>query len=124
MSACGSDGCGLVLLVAEVSVGAEVAGLALVVSGDAGEEFVDVSLMTNVENEIIGRRLKDGMESDGQLNDAEIWAEMATSFSQDGDELLPDFLSQGGELLQRELFHVGWGINRIEKACHKVSGES
>ena len=84
----------------------------------AGEQLVDVGLVADVEDEAVGGRIENGMERDGQLDDAQIGPEMAARFGQNGDEFLADFLRQGRELLQRELFNVGGRINRVEKACH------
>ena len=102
----------------------EAAGLADGVEAVAasGEQLVDVGLVADVEDEVVGRRVEDGVERDGQLDHAEVRPEMAARLGQHGDEFLADFLGQRGKLLQRELFDVGGGINRVEKACHKCKG--
>ena len=48
--------------------------------GAAGEHFVDVSLVGHVEDKLIARRGEDAVQGDGQLDDAEIGAEVAAGF--------------------------------------------
>ena len=38
----------------------------------AGEQFVNIGLMTHVENKFVGRRVKDVMHGKSQLNHAKI----------------------------------------------------
>jgi hypothetical protein len=38
---------------------------------------MDVALVTDVEDELVLGSVKDAMEGDGELDDAEVWAEMA-----------------------------------------------
>ncbi len=90
----------------------------------AGEEFVDIGLVADVEDEIVGGSVENGVQGDGQLDHAEVGPEMAAGLGQDGDEFLANFLRQRGEFLRRQLFDVSRGINGVEKACHKVRGES
>ena len=86
----------------------------------AGQQLVDVGLVADVEDEAVGRRIEDPMQGDGELDDAEVGAEMAAGLGQNGDELVADFLGQGGQLINGQLFNVGRGIDRVEKACHKM----
>jgi len=44
-----------------------------------GEELVNVALMRDIENKLVLRGRKDAMKSDGQLDDPEIWAQMAAN---------------------------------------------
>ena len=89
----------------------------------SGKKLVDIGLVADVEDEIVRRRVEDAMKRDGQLDHAQIRPEMAARLGQNGDEFLAYFLGQDGEFVQREFFDVCRGIDRIEKACHKVRGE-
>jgi len=90
----------------------------------SGEKLVDVGLVTDVENEAVGRCVENGVERNGQLHHTEVWPEMAAGFGQNGNEFFANFLGQCGELLQRYFFDVRGRINRVEKACHMLRGES
>ena len=68
----------------------------------AGEEFVDVTLVGDVEDELVLRRPEDAVQRDGQLHDAEIRADMAAVLRRDGDEALTDLLSERGQLVRRQ----------------------
>src|SRR4029453_1214873 len=43
-----------------------------------GKHFVDVTLMADVHNESVVRRVKDPVQRDGQLNHTEIWPQRAS----------------------------------------------
>jgi hypothetical protein len=66
----------------------ELEGLA----GASGEEFVDIALVADVEDELVARGVEDAVERDGELDDAEVGAEVAAVAGGDLDELVPDLL--------------------------------
>jgi len=80
---------------------------------------VHVGLVADVENKAVRRRIEDGVERDRKFNHAEVWPEMAAGLGQNGNQFVADFLRQLGQLLHRDFFDVGGGINGVEKACHK-----
>jgi len=61
-----------------------------------GKHFVDVTLMTNVHNESVVRRVKDPVQSNRQFNDTEIWAQMPSGLGKDSDQFLPNLLRELG----------------------------
>ena len=70
----------------------------------AGQELVHIGLVADVENEAVGRCVENGMKRNRQLNHAEVGSEMTARLGEHRDEFLPDFLGEGGKLLQREFF--------------------
>ena len=46
----------------------------------AGEELVDIALVADIEEELVARRVEDSVQSEGELHDAEVRAEMAAGF--------------------------------------------
>src|SRR5438552_13925081 len=49
----------------------------------AGKHLVDVSLMTDVHNESVVRRVKNPVQGNRQFNHAEIWAQMSSGLGWD-----------------------------------------
>jgi hypothetical protein len=46
----------------------------------SGQDLVNVSLMADVEEDLVDRGLKDAVQSDRELDDAEVRAEVASCF--------------------------------------------
>ncbi len=90
----------------------------------AGQQLMHIGLVADVEDKAIGRRIENGVQRDGQLDHAQIRPEMAAGLGQNGDEFVANLLGQLGKLLHRYFFDIGGGINGIEKACHRLRGES
>jgi len=70
------------------------------------EQFMHVALVSDIEDELIGRRIEDAMECDGELNDPEVWADVAAIFGGDGNQFSANFLRQLGQLLSAERFDI------------------
>ena len=68
----------------------------------AGEELVDVTLVGDVEDELVLRRPEDAVQRDGQLHDAEVRADVAAVLRRDGDEAFADLLRERGQLVRRQ----------------------
>src|SRR4029077_20288033 len=49
----------------------------------SGKHFVDVSLMTDVHNESVVRRVKNPVQGNRQFNHTEIWAQMPSGLRKD-----------------------------------------
>jgi len=81
----------------------------------AGEELMDVALVGDVEDELVPWGGEDAVERDGELDDAEIRADVAAVFRGDVDEFLADFLRELGELLNAEAFDVVGRANLVEQ---------
>src|SRR5580698_3607438 len=71
-----------------------------------GQKLVDIGLMTDVEDKVVGRRVENGVERYGQFHHAQVRAKMAARLGQYGDKFLADFLGQGRELIEREFLDV------------------
>ena len=72
----------------------------------AGEHFVDVALVGDVEEELVFRRIKDPVEGDGELYDPEVRAEVSAGLRETVDEFFPDFLCEERKLLFGKIFDV------------------
>jgi hypothetical protein len=86
----------------------------------SGEEFVDVALVADIEYEFVVGGIKDAVESDGELYDAQIGSQMAAYgagvvLGEDVDEFFPDLLGQYGQVLLIELLDIGGRIDLVEK---------
>ncbi len=60
----------------------------------AGEELVDVGLVAGVEDEPVAGALEDAVERHGELDNAEVDAEVSTGPGDRVDEELPDLAAQ------------------------------
>jgi hypothetical protein len=58
--------------------------------GAAGEHLVDVALVGDVEDELVVRGGEDPVQRDGQLDHAEVRAEVAAGFRKRGDQRVAD----------------------------------
>ena len=58
--------------------------------------------MAHVPDEFVLGRVEDAVQRDGQLDHAEVRADMAAGLGQAGDEFLPDFAGEVLQLRQRE----------------------
>ncbi len=63
----------------------------------AGEQFVHIGLVANVEEEVIRWRLKDVVHGDGQLDHAEVRAEMSAGARQRVDQLAANLCCKLGQ---------------------------
>ena len=92
----------IVFALATVKETARAAGLAEFAEGFSiapGEEFVDVTLVGDVEYELVLWRVENTMKSDGELNDSEIGADMTSRSRGHRDDLIAYFLREGRQLL-------------------------
>ena len=65
----------------------------------AGEDLVDVGLMADVEADTVGGCVEDGVAREGEFDDAEVGAEMASCFGEGLDEMGADFGREDGHLI-------------------------
>ena len=94
---------------------AGLAELAEKLAAAAGEEFVHVALVGDVEDKLVGRRIEDAVQRDRELDDAEIGADVAAVAGRDGDEFLADFLGELRQLVGAEGFDVGGAADAGEE---------
>ncbi len=79
----------------------------------AGEQLVGVALMADVKEQAVGAEVKDVVQGDGELDDAEVGREVAAGLGDLVADGLADFRRELDELLDRELFELvgaldGW----------------
>jgi hypothetical protein len=84
----------------------------------AGEQFVDVGLMADVESELVGGRVEDGVQGKGEFDHAEVGAEMAAGFREHENHPVADFLRELLKLLGVEPLYVRRGLDGFEDGCH------
>lgn len=85
----------------------------------AGEHFVDVALMSDIEDEAVFGRVKNTVQGDAELHDAEIRTEVAAGLAEGLDERLADFFREFGQFLQRQGFEVGGGGDGRQFGVHR-----
>ena len=81
----------------------------------AGEDLVDIALVAGVEDDRVVRGVEDPVERDGQLDYAEVWAEVPPSSAHLRDQELPDLSGQLGQLLAPELSQVIRFVDRLQQ---------
>ena len=81
----------------------------------AGEDLVDIALVAGVEDDRVVRGIEDPVERDGQLDHAEVWAEVPPSSAHLRDQELPDLSGQLGQLLAPQLSQVIRFIDRLQQ---------
>jgi hypothetical protein len=74
----------------------------------------------DVPDQPIVRRIKDVMESDGELDHAEAGAQMTARHADRIDCLLPEFVGELTKLAIAERAHVGRRLNAIEERRRTV----
>ncbi len=81
----------------------------------SGEQFVDITLVADVKDELVFGCFKNTVESEGKLDNSEIRPEVSPGLRKNTDQFLPDL---GGELLEAvlgQLFDVCRRVNRLEQ---------
>ena len=86
------------------------------VAAAARQEFVDVTLMGDVEDELVFGRAERAVEGDGQFDDAEVGTDVTAVFRGHGDELGANFLSELRELRRGEGFDAFWAVDGVQQA--------
>ena len=70
------------------------------------QQLVHVTLVRDVEDELILGRVEDAVEGDGQLHHAEVGADVAAVLGRDGDEAFANLLREQRQLGRRQRLHV------------------
>ena len=60
----------------------------------AGKHLVDITLVADVEDELVARSIENPVERDRQLHDAEVRPEMAAGLREHPDQLIAYFLRE------------------------------
>ena len=79
--------------------------------GSASQHLVDVTLVGNVEDDLVLRGGEHPVERHGQLDDAEIRTQVAAGAGKGINERLADFLSESGQILIAEFLNVTGGMD-------------
>ena len=92
-----------------------LAQLAKEFSSPSGEQLVRISLMGDVEDERVGRRVEHPVECEGQLDHPQIGADVAAVLCGDKDDLRPNFGCELCELRRGQALHVRGLLNGVEQ---------
>jgi hypothetical protein len=84
------------------------------ITATPSEQFVDIALVGDVENELVFRRAEHPVQRDAQLDDAQIGADMAAPTGGDRYDLTAQFSGEPGELIGRKGFDVGGTANAVQ----------
>ncbi len=82
----------------------------------AGQELVDVGLVAGVEDHPVTRGVEDPVDGQGELDDAEVGAEVSAGAGAGRDEEVADLAGQQVELVVGEVAQVPRGRDRLEVA--------
>src|ERR1700738_2594968 len=80
----------------------------------AGQDFVRISLMSNVPHQAVFRGVKDVVQGDRELDDPQSGAKMAPGCGNRINRLLPQLMGKLAELAGVETAEVGGGFDAIE----------
>ena len=72
----------------------------------SGDQFVRIALMTGVEDELIAWRVEDVMQSQRQLDDAQVAAEVSADLGDHFDDPFADLLRELRKLLAIEFAEI------------------
>jgi len=86
-----------------------------------GQKLVDITLMTHIPDKFVLGSREGAMERDGQLDHAEIGAEVSAVFGKLGDEFVADFLGQLLQLRQGQFFEVDGFVHHVQVSAHSLS---
>ncbi len=78
------------------------------------EELVDVGLVADVKDEVIGGGVEHVVHGEGELDNAEVGAEVPAVFGKHRYQFLSDVFGEHFQLGDGELFYIEWGINRVQ----------
>jgi hypothetical protein len=87
-----------------------------------GKHLVDVTLMADVEDELVLRSIKDPVERDRQFNHAKVRSKMAASLGKDSYQFVTHFLRELGQAFLRQSFDICGGMDSVEQAPGGRSG--
>ena len=88
----------------------------------AGEDLVGVALVADVPDHLVGGGVEDGVQRDGELDDAERGAEMAAGDGDGVHRFGAQLVGELAELLGGEIPQVGGDIDPVEKRGDGTAG--
>ena len=77
----------------------------------SGQQFVNVALMPDVEDDPVVRRVENAVQGEGQFDDAEIRGEVTPRLSDRVDQIFPDLSRKGPDLFFGDPTQVGGRID-------------
>jgi hypothetical protein len=80
----------------------------------AGEQLVHVRLVAGVPDDAVDRRVQGPVQGDGELDHAEVGAEVSAADGNRPDQEVPDLGGQLGELVAAELPKVARLLDRFQ----------
>ena len=87
-----------------------------------GQHLVRVALMTDVPDDVVVGHVKDVVQGDGQLDDAEGRTEMAAGFGNGLDDLPPELVGELLQILHAKVLHVGGILDRVQDGLDAGAG--
>ena len=78
----------------------------------AGQQLMDISLMTHIEHQTVLSGIKNGFDGNRQLHNTQIGCQMAAGFCHGGHNEIPDLTTQGGALDISQIHQVCMSPNR------------
>jgi hypothetical protein len=82
----------------------------------ARKHFVDVTLVADIEDKLVLGGLENAVQGDRQLDNAEIWSEVAAGLRQDLYQLLAHFLRKLRQVLLAQRLYVRRRTDAIEQS--------
>ena len=86
----------------------------------AGQNFMNINLVAHVPDKLVLGRGENFVQRNGQLDHAEVRAEMAAAFGETFDQLGADFAGEFLQLRHRELLHVLRAVHHVQVTTHKI----
>ena len=90
----------------------------------AGEHLVRIGLVADVPDQAVIRGVEDGVQRDGQLDDAEAGAEMAAGDRDGIDDFGAQFVGDLAQLRAVERLQIGGRIDGVEQWCEGPVGQA
>ena len=84
----------------------------------AGQHLVDVGLVADVPDDCVTGRVKNVVEAEGELDDAQVQGEMAAGLGDGADQLVADLAGQDAELRNSQSFQIGGRVDRLVETSH------
>jgi len=81
----------------------------------AGKDFVDIRLMTDIENETVSGRVKNSVKSESKLDDTQIGAQVAAGLRKGLDEKGTDLTRENGHLVGVQSLEIGRRMDRLKQ---------
>jgi hypothetical protein len=82
----------------------------------SSKHLVDVALVTDIEKDVVSRRVEDSMEGDRELDDSEVGTEVTSRLGKCSNQLVANFLRKARKLGLGNFLQVGGGIDPVEQA--------